>query len=218
MKIKQFDFIVATLPFQGQYAIAEIFNKLGIECHKHKSIDDWSFSCSHSCDEKTISGDVSWFAAPYLDQIHKSTIILHQTVSPLTALDYLENSQIFDNWETDYLHSYKNNYFTNKFVKYQGRKWKWPITKQEKSEYFYLKWNELIEEKSKNLKYMRFKAESINEETLEHICWFIGANIASERISDVFAKYSVPAFNAPDRELSKEIKQMAIKYDYDLKS
>lgn len=213
MNTKPFDFIITTVPFNEQYLIVNILKELGINCSIQKSIDHWWFNGS-LFGRKEIQGDASWMAAPYLDILQPPTIILHQTVSPSIAIPFLENSRFFKDWETNYLDSYTKNYCINKYVKYHGRNWNWPESTKDKIELFYVKWNELIEEKSKNRKYMRFKAESVNEDIIEKICWFIGIKIKEDDIKNViYSSKEIKPKNI-DMQFSTKVMEIAKRYDY----
>jgi len=208
---KQFDFIITGTPFCGYYATVKALKELGISCSVEKGINDW-WAMLDVETENRIEGDCSWFAAPYLDYFNNSTIILHQTINPSKFIEEAEQSNLFKNWETDYLHSHKTDFSANKFIKYQGREWGWPNDTKGRIEMFYLKWNLLIEAKSQGKKYMRYQVEEFGNDLLERICWFIGANFTENNTPKSINKKYIESNK--QFSFNQELKDLCFRYDY----
>jgi len=208
---KPFDFIITGTPFCGYSATAKVLRTFGVGCSIEKSITDW-WAMMDIEPKNKIEGDCSWFAAPYLDYFNDSTIILHQTVNPSSFIEQAEKSNLFHNWETDYLHSHKTDFCSNKFIKYQGREWKWPNDIRKRAELFYVRWNLLIEEKAKGKKYMRYRIEDFGEDLFERLCWFIGADFSAKAVGKIAKKSSFSIIES--LESNQELKDLCCRYDY----
>lgn len=211
---KPLDFIIVTTPHDDYQSIAKIFDSLGIKCTIESSITDW-WSLVDVEDEGLIQGDCSWFAAPYLDHLSDTTIILHQTINPLHYIPLMMESKLFEEWDTDYTNSYYKDYSANKFVKFQGKTWNWPASTIERIELFYSKWNKTIEEKSQNKKYMRYKIEDMGTDLIEQLLWFIGKpNVSSFSEINPSRLTAKRKSNLRFENLQQETKELYIKYDY----
>jgi hypothetical protein len=106
---------------------------------------------------KKLEVESSWFAAPFLNDFLDDTKIIHLTRNPLKVIRSISRSHYFENEESNKLSTkFIMNYIPDIFS-YENE--------IDRSTFFWIKWNELIEERLKNHKNnIRVKIEDINQD------------------------------------------------------
>ena len=70
------DFVIAALPRSGTRYTSRLFRGLGIQTYHERFFKGCRQIYEH--EEEKVVGDVSWYAAPFLDRLPQTTVVLFQ--------------------------------------------------------------------------------------------------------------------------------------------
>jgi len=188
-------YVIASMPRSGTKYISTVLTKLGLSCG-HELV----FNTNHfSLPRKTLLGEASWMAVPYLDRLPPGTIVFHQLRDPIKVL----NSNLppggdsyFRTWDenaglaSDPL--YGKNIPWKRFIWENTQEWVWPggVSNEPESEeeirrliHWWENWNLWVEFstcKRYDLSYIRYRLEDLDAERLQQITSIITASFDYE--------------------------------------
>lgn len=107
-------------------------------------------------------GDSSWMAVPFIRDLPEHTVVLHQTRDPLDTIPSLVALHHFDHWDrpiVDGYHAFMRRHMRDEM----------PEGEIAKAAYFWLRWNEMIEDglgRRRDLHTLRYRVEEETALTL----------------------------------------------------
>lgn len=142
-------FIVTGIGRSGIKYTSALLTNAGITCSWEQAFK----SNRHDISLLKTQGDASWFAAPFISELPKNTVILHQTKDPLEWL----NSwlKVSPNWRFQF-----SNFIDDNCGFFRWKDGSHPSADMR----LYVAWNEMIEKTAleNNLTYLRYKLEDLD--------------------------------------------------------
>jgi hypothetical protein len=83
-------FVVTGCARSGTKYTATLLRALGLECGHEQIFDGRGVVV-----DRSLAGDSSWLAVPFLDAVPETTIVVHQTRSPVDAIRSLRDTRLF---------------------------------------------------------------------------------------------------------------------------
>ena len=204
-------FVVAGCSRSGTTYMAELMSALGFQCGHERVFNIWSITgLGDLIDPMTAffdlgekQGDASFLSIPYIDQLPKGTIVLHQVRNPLEVIQSHMGIRFFAD---PYLPSM---YLANEHPRILGflqthcqEIWETNTEIGRCMRYWYY-WNRLAERAKHNpsLIYLRYRIEDINISTLRGIIRNIGGETPETKCRQALASIS-KLTNARPRDTS----------------
>jgi len=142
-------FIVTGIGRSGTKYTSALLNNAGITCSWEQAFKP----NKHNISLLKTQGEASWLAAPFISELPKDTVILHQTRNPLEWL----NSwlKVSPSWRLQF-----SNFIDDNCGFFRWKDGSHPNTDMR----LYVAWNEMIEKAAleSNLPYLRYKLEDLD--------------------------------------------------------
>lgn len=155
-------YVVVGCPRSGTGYLSRLLEEAGVKCGHEDVFSIFSFDCLfYGLAKPAYEADSSFLAAPYLG-IYKNTNtkIIHITRHPLKVISSLMNLDFFSQ-ERDATYKHHQLFVMHIYTNLPNlQSYKHQI---DKCAYFYLEWNNLIEQNKTSLDITRFKLEDIAE-------------------------------------------------------
>lgn len=193
---------------------AKVFSALDVPCGHEEIFHAAAFERAGTLFwPKGVAGDASWFAAPVLDKLPESSVVMHQVRDPLATIQELMTTQFFER-ET------QSRYFAEDFI--PALMTDGPVVRCMR---FWLEWNRMIELASghDDLIYRRYRVEDLDAHCVaEHLALVGVPRDAGRARRAIEALYGVPLRkqgqlswdDLPATELTSELKETAERYGY----
>lgn len=182
----QLRYVVASLPRSGTKYISTVLSKIGLNCGHERSFGPKR--CKLHLDTEDVFGDASWMVVPWIDELPRGTVVLHQLRDPIKVL----NSNLppggdsyFRSWDehaglaSDPL--YKKPIPWKRFIWENTQNWTWPNGEANAPEsdeeiarliHWWINWNLWIEHatlRRSDLTYIWYRLEDLNAGMLKNI-------------------------------------------------
>lgn len=191
---------------------------------------------------RDVQGDVSWLAAPFLHQLPRGTVVLHQVRDPLATIRSMLGVRMFQTDPHPLMQArYRLQYHRIRF----GR----PITnarfvrfaadhcpgifdlpdETSRAAAYWVRWNRRIEQADldEELHYERYRVEDLDDDLLVHFDHLLGGGATLEDVATVRASLGTSTHRARqvdpvtvddivDVATRAELTDLALDYGYDL--
>ena len=193
---------------------AKVFSALDVPCGHEEIFHAAAFERSGTLLwPQGVAGDASWFAAPVLDRLPESSVVMHQVRDPLSNIQELLNARFFER-ET------QSRYFAEDFF--------FELMEGEhvvRCMRYWLEWNRLIEATSFNqgLIYRRYRVEDFSAHRAAEQLALVGLQrdagrarraIDALRAAPLRCQVMLTWNDLPDIPLTAELKATAESYGY----
>ena len=214
-------FVVTGTGRSGTGYTAKLLTALGYPCGHEQVFNPWT---KESPNFKSAAGDSSWLAVPWLDRLPAGSVILHQVRHPMDVArshmgifffhdQPVEGHEPYRDFVRSHCSIYDHDDPLDRFIRY------------------WVDWNAWIErvaqERASDLKYMRYKLEELNLETVARIVDLIGGDVDLELIDRTLdamdrsvnhrpRDMSVDVSQLPSGPVVQQFQDMAARYGYTL--
>ena len=214
MPFRYLDFVITGTPRSGTTYVASLLQELGVDCTHERCFDPWQVIFAEERPNTDPWGDSSWLAVPHLDDLPRSTSVVHVVRDPLKAIN-----SIIGTGQLDWPHDYRE------FIAHHwrgDRDW-WPNHLGNAGQGFWRDWNTRIEASGRVA--LRVQVESLANDftTLvdvvdpKHVVSSLTTKPTEGRLSDrTNARPHYPPCPMLTRDsIDRETRELARRYGYD---
>lgn len=205
-------YVVVSTPRSGTKYMARLLDVLGLNCTHEKYFAP--FYHKHQEHGQKIFGDASWFAAPFLTDLAKTTVIFHQLRDPVLTI----NSLLYTK------HLRLTEYASDPAVAFIRRHTPFSnpeLPEEELAGIYWRYWHTLIEQSSTGRRYIRYKIEDLAPDYLCELLRVLGVSVSHRRavaalqaVSKTVNSRGRPPTLVSSRTLPLDARNLAIRYGY----
>jgi hypothetical protein len=232
-------FVVTGCARSGTLFIAQALSGLGHPCgHEVLFTPDTTRVPAFG----TADGDVSWLAAPFVEDLPAGTVVLHQVRDPLATVRSIVGVRMFQTKPHPLMQArYRLQYYRIRFAR--------PITnprfirfaathcpeafepedETSRAATYWVRWNRMIEQAANraNLTYRRYRVEDLDDDLLTDFDHLLGGAASPAEVAAVRAKLGTSTHRARqvdaltmadirDSSIRSQLSDLAAEFGYDL--
>ncbi|KKM67211.1 hypothetical protein LCGC14_1473430 [marine sediment metagenome] len=155
--ISQIKYVVVSTPRSATGWTSQVLCAMGLKCghERHFTHDKQSYESKLESDY--MWGDSSWMAAPFIGDLPRGTMVLHQVREPCATIASLVGLRHFDHWDRalDEYHIFMRAHLPHELP--DG------LNAIQRAAHFWLTWNEMIEAtlaSRPDLEWIRYRIET----------------------------------------------------------
>jgi hypothetical protein len=191
-------FVVTGCARSGTLFMAEALSRLGHPCG-HEVL--FTPDTTTLPDFGNADGDVSWLAAPFVDQLPAGSVVLHQVREPLATIRSLVGMRVFQTrphvgmdlrYRLQHLHVRVARPIVNpRFVRFAADHCPEafrPDDEPSRAATYWIRWNQLIQDRAEardDLVYRRYRVEDLDDELLVELDGLLGGNATVDEAAEV---------------------------------
>lgn len=163
--ISRIKYVVVSTPRSATGWTSQVLCAMGLKCghEKHFTHDQQLYESEIESD--CTWGDSSWLAAPFLDKLPPSTMVLHQVRDPCATIASLVGLAHFSHWVRllDEYHIFMQAHLPRELPA--------GLNAIQRAAHFWLIWNTMIEEAGRRIGwpwYVRYRVETPNIPAIYH--------------------------------------------------
>jgi hypothetical protein len=205
-------YVVVSTPRSATQYTARLLTALGLACGHEAYFTPKSQSFFDG--GRSLFGDSSWLAAPFLMSLPKETVIFHQLRDPVNTINsliytkHLSVAELKDSPYVSFLHSHAG--LSNP-----------SLSEEELACEFWYTWHRLIEKGCEGRRHLQYKIEDMSSELLRELVSFIPAQVAPNNIIHALARVPEdcntrgrPSRLITGNALPPAVSELAAKYGY----